>query len=161
MVELYMPILNEHGDAWRPVEVTPLEGAVYRVEGPMPADEQWAFPPGTLVAVSWKVSADGEQRLIPTGLAPTIRSEMANHYKRMAGLALGVLLFFSAMEILPRAPHGEPEPVPLLIVTAAMVLMSVVGLIWLRPRALIFQWGLWSALGFASLFCLISLSKMV
>lgn len=62
---MYMPLLNEGTDVWRPVEVTPLYGGVYRVEGPMPADEEWAFAPGTVVDCRWKTFSDGEQKLVP------------------------------------------------------------------------------------------------
>lgn len=69
MVTMQMPLLNEGTDVWRPVEITPLYGGVYRVEGVMPAGEEWAFPPGIPVEVKWKTFSDGEKRLIPTRCA--------------------------------------------------------------------------------------------
>ena len=66
MATMHMPLMNEGTDVWRPVEVTPLYGGVYRVEGIMPNDEEWAFPPGTVVDVKWKTFSDGGKRLIPT-----------------------------------------------------------------------------------------------
>lgn len=86
MATIYMPLLNEGADAWRPVEVTPLQGAVYRVEGPMPTGEEWEFAPGTIVECKWKEFGGGQHRLIAAGPAPTVRSEFTNYYKRMAGL---------------------------------------------------------------------------
>lgn len=110
MATIYMPLLNEGTDVWRPVEVTPLEGALYRVEGEMPSDEEWEFVPGTLVQCEWKRFSDGAHRLIAAGAAPTIGSEFSDHYKRMAGLGVGTLPLFVAMEWLPRGPEGTPEP---------------------------------------------------
>lgn len=61
------------------------------------------------------------------------------------------------MKWLPRTPEGYPEPVPLFLVSAGLVLASLVGMIWLKPRFLIGKWALRSALGFSILSCLASL----
>ena len=49
MATIYMPLLNEGTDVWRPVEATHLEADSFRVEGPVPEDEEWMFAPGSLV----------------------------------------------------------------------------------------------------------------
>lgn len=63
MATIYMPLLNEGVDVWRPVEATPLSADTYRVEGEMPGDEEWAFPPGTVVRCESKTFSGGEAGL--------------------------------------------------------------------------------------------------
>ena len=162
MVTMHMPLKKPETAEWRPVEVTPLHddvaGAVYRVEGPMPEGEDWEFGPGSIVQARWKKFGDGEHRLILAGSAPiSIRSVFADHYKRTAGVLAGVLPWFVAMMWLPRAPEGHAQSVPLLLSGASMVLVSVCGLIWLKPQSLIGKSALRSGLGFGVLACLASL----
>lgn len=40
-----MPLLNEGTDVWRPVKATLISPDVYRIDGQMPDDEDWAFLP--------------------------------------------------------------------------------------------------------------------
>jgi hypothetical protein len=49
--KIFMPLLDEGVDVWRPVRAQPVSGDVYRIigEAPDPEDEQWQFLPGTLV----------------------------------------------------------------------------------------------------------------
>ena len=159
MVTIYMPLLNEGTDAWRLVQVTPLEGAVYRVEGPMPDGEQWEFAPGTLVQCRWKKFSDGEDKLIAAGPAPTIWSAFSDQYKRTAGLVLGILPLIVAMQWLPRAPDGQSEPVPLLLTGICLALVSIVLMIWLKPTSLTGKWTLRSALGYGIFSCFIGLAS--
>ena len=63
MVTVYMPLLDEGVDTWRPVEATPLSGDTYRVEGVEPEDEQWEFPPGAVVRCEQKTFYGGESAL--------------------------------------------------------------------------------------------------
>jgi hypothetical protein len=46
---IYIPLLNEGVDVWRPVKATKLTTDTYRIEGPIPDDEKWAFAPGSVV----------------------------------------------------------------------------------------------------------------
>lgn len=69
MATIYMPLLNEGVDVWRPIEATPLPSDLYRVEGEIPEDEEWAFAPGALVRCEWRTFAGGERGLTATGLA--------------------------------------------------------------------------------------------
>jgi hypothetical protein len=56
---IYMPLLNEGTAVWRPVTAEHLNGDVFRVIGPMPDDEEWAFPPGSVVSCAPQVFQDG------------------------------------------------------------------------------------------------------
>jgi hypothetical protein len=154
-----MPLQDEGTDVWRPVQVRPLEGAVYRVEGMMPPDERWEYPPGSIIQLKWKRFSDGQQRLIPAGVAPTVRSAFADHYKRMSGMSLGSLPAFAILDRLPREPHGQPEPVPLLLSSAALVLVAILGMTWLKPRCLVGRWGLGSGLAMGCLLLLTNLGR--
>jgi hypothetical protein len=158
MATIYMPLLNDGTDVWRPVEVTPLQSALYRVEGEMPSNEEWEFAPGTIVQCEWKKFSDGEHRLIAAGVAPTVGSEFRDQYKRIAGIITGFLPFFAAMEWLRRGSEGTPEPLPQLLVGAGLGLGALAGMVWLKPRHLTLKWTLWSGLGFGLLFCLMSLT---
>jgi len=50
-IEIYMLLLDEGVDVWRPVRAQHVAGDVYRIieEAPDPEDEHWQFPPGALV----------------------------------------------------------------------------------------------------------------
>ncbi len=63
MATIYMPMLNEGTEVWRPVEASHIAEETYRVEGQVPADEEWAFSPGTLVHCEWKTFSGGDPGL--------------------------------------------------------------------------------------------------
>ena len=69
MPTIYMPLLNEGIDVWRPVEATRLASETYRVEGDMPDDEKWAFAPGTIVRCAHRTFSGGEAGLTAVGIA--------------------------------------------------------------------------------------------
>ena len=69
MVTIYMPLLNEGVDVWRPVEATQLSADRYRVKGNRPADEEWAFPPGAIVRCERTTFKEGGSELTVVGLA--------------------------------------------------------------------------------------------
>jgi len=48
-VTIHMPLLDEGTDAWRAVHAEARGDGTYKVLGPVPMTEQWAFAPGTLV----------------------------------------------------------------------------------------------------------------
>jgi len=54
---IYMPLLNEGLDVWRPVNAERLTDDTYRVLGEMPADEEWA---GSAVRCEHTIFAEGE-----------------------------------------------------------------------------------------------------
>ena len=69
MTIIYMPLLNEGTDVWRPVEASHLSGDIYRVDGKMPADEEWAFPRGAVVRCERTSVKEGQSDLTAVGLA--------------------------------------------------------------------------------------------
>ncbi|REF89238.1 hypothetical protein DES32_0457 [Methylovirgula ligni] len=59
-ITIFMPLIDEGVDVWRPVQAQPLENACYFVLGPMPDDEKWEFPPGAVVRCEMRsLSGDG------------------------------------------------------------------------------------------------------
>ena len=69
MTTIYMPLLEEGTDVWRPVEATHLAADLYRVEGAMPADEAWAFMPGAIVRCERTTFIEGKSDFTVVGLA--------------------------------------------------------------------------------------------
>ncbi|MDQ2859972.1 MAG: hypothetical protein M3T55_04430 [Pseudomonadota bacterium] len=56
---IYMPLLNEGTDVCAPVQAINLGDGGFRVLGPVPDDQQWAFAPGNIVCVRFKKFRDG------------------------------------------------------------------------------------------------------
>lgn len=56
---IYVELLDEGVDAWRPVTATEERRGVYRLPHRRPEDEQWAFPPGSLVRCEQRDLGDG------------------------------------------------------------------------------------------------------
>ena len=48
-VTIYMPLLNEGTEVWRPVSAVKRVDGTYLVLGTVPEDEEWMFGPGTVV----------------------------------------------------------------------------------------------------------------
>lgn len=69
MATIYMPLLNEGVDVWRPVEATPMWWDTYRVEREMPDGEEWAFAPGHVVHCKLKTFSGGEVELTAVRIA--------------------------------------------------------------------------------------------
>ena len=69
MATIYIELLNEGVDVWRPVMATPLTSGTYRVEGEVPEGEEWAFNPGAVVRCEWKEFTGGERALTAVALA--------------------------------------------------------------------------------------------
>ena len=46
---ILMPLIDEGTEVWRPVEAEPVGDGAWRVLGPVPYGETWAFAPGTVV----------------------------------------------------------------------------------------------------------------
>jgi hypothetical protein len=65
---IYMPLLDEGTDVWRPVRAS-RDGDVFTVLGPMPEEETWQFPPDSRVLCARKDFAQ-RQELIAIVLAP-------------------------------------------------------------------------------------------
>lgn len=80
-MQIFVQLLDEGTDVYRPTEAVPLERGLYRLlptPNYDPEDEKWEFPPGSVVRARWQVL--GGKRVIVavsehelgSGLAPTI-----------------------------------------------------------------------------------------
>jgi hypothetical protein len=56
---IYVYLPKERVDVWRPVEAEELESGCYRILGPVPKDEAWEFPLGSIVRVEMKTLMEG------------------------------------------------------------------------------------------------------
>lgn len=68
---IYMPLLDEGVDVWRPVPAERLSADRYLVAGVVPTDESWQFVPGSVVRCEEHVFASGERRLVAVENVPT------------------------------------------------------------------------------------------
>jgi hypothetical protein len=67
---IFMPLRNEGTDVWRPVKAERLSDGLFRVIGPAPDDEEWAFAPGSTVKVQRQVLSSGEALIAVSIQAP-------------------------------------------------------------------------------------------
>jgi hypothetical protein len=56
---IYVELLDENVDVWRPVAALHVRDGVYRLSDVAPEEERWAFPPGSLVRVEERELSDG------------------------------------------------------------------------------------------------------
>lgn len=50
---IYVALLNEGADVWRPVAATHIDDVVWQIDDQLiPDDEEWQFRPGSMVAVA-------------------------------------------------------------------------------------------------------------
>ena len=63
-VTLYVRLLDEGTEVYRPVQAQAVDADRYRVLGPIPKTETWEFQPGDIVAVKVQALSGGEQRVI-------------------------------------------------------------------------------------------------
>ena len=66
---IYVQLLNEATDVWRPVEATQLSDDSFVVEGTVPEGEEWAFTPGSVVRCVSKTFSGGATGLIAVSRA--------------------------------------------------------------------------------------------
>jgi hypothetical protein len=67
---IYVYLPEERVDVWRPVEAEEVESGLYRILGPVPEDETWEFPPGSIVRVEMKTLMSGmSPELCPVAIA--------------------------------------------------------------------------------------------
>ncbi|TPK92595.1 hypothetical protein FJ548_01630 [Mesorhizobium sp. B2-4-17] len=69
MTTIYMPLLNEGTTVWRPVVAEKLSQDTFRVTGPMPDDEEWAFAPDAVVTVAPQRFADGRSGFVAVAIS--------------------------------------------------------------------------------------------
>lgn len=60
MVGVLMPLEAEGTDVWRSVGAQLLAGDQFEIIGPMPDDEAWRYPPGSIVRCEMQQRDDGE-----------------------------------------------------------------------------------------------------
>ena len=64
-VTVYVRLLEEAVDAWRPVEAIRISEATYRLsDAPIPEDETWSFQPGDTVVAELRDGALGSPRTL-------------------------------------------------------------------------------------------------
>ncbi len=65
---IYVPLLDEGTEVWRPAEAEHMGGYRYRIVSSAPADERWRFNKGEIVRVRTN-SLSGEDHLVANSLA--------------------------------------------------------------------------------------------
>lgn len=66
---VYVKLLDEGTDAWRPVEALELEDGSFELgRNKQDQDEKWEFPSGSRVICSEKIFSDGTSGLVATQL---------------------------------------------------------------------------------------------
>jgi hypothetical protein len=68
IVEIYMPLLAEGTDCWRPVAAKQCEDGGFEILGTMPAGEVWQFAPGKRVRCRLRRFAGGSTALVASEL---------------------------------------------------------------------------------------------
>jgi hypothetical protein len=58
---IYVELLDEGVDVWRPVEATAGGDDTFRLPDEAPEGELWRFPPGSVVRCQQKLLSDGER----------------------------------------------------------------------------------------------------
>jgi hypothetical protein len=61
---IYVALLNEGIDVWRPVSAKALGDGEFQIIGNVPSDEEWQFAPGTRVRCKDMVFENGERGLV-------------------------------------------------------------------------------------------------
>jgi hypothetical protein len=64
--QIYVRLLNEGVDVWRPVDASRLQGDVYRIgtENQHPEDEEWEFGAGELIRCRERTFSGGTVGLV-------------------------------------------------------------------------------------------------
>jgi hypothetical protein len=68
MTTLYMLLLNEGTDVWRPISAESVGAGTFRILGPLPNDEVWQFLPGSVVTTAHHRFSDGSSGIIAVAL---------------------------------------------------------------------------------------------
>ncbi len=64
---VFVALLNEGTVCWRPARAECIRDGVYRLEGPMPEDEEWEFQPNELVRCAMRRDSENEEFLAVIG----------------------------------------------------------------------------------------------
>jgi hypothetical protein len=80
---IFMPLLNEGTDCWRPVNAKEHSEGVFEVLGIIPAGEEWQFAPGERVHCRPKIFSDGSTALVAFELVadPMQRSKGSRYFR--------------------------------------------------------------------------------
>nr|WP_294838384.1 hypothetical protein [uncultured Methylotenera sp.] len=62
--EIYVALLGEGTEVWRPVEAKSIGNNVFLLQGKIPSGESWQFTPGTQVRCKEYIFAGGEHGLV-------------------------------------------------------------------------------------------------
>ena len=63
-VQIYVPLLDEGTDVWRPVQARPLGGDEFEILDLEPPGERWPFQSGSRVRCRVNVFSGGERGLV-------------------------------------------------------------------------------------------------
>jgi len=61
---IYVTLVNEGTDCWRPVDTSLQNDGSFLISGPVPESEEWAFAPGSRVLCEQRKFAEGEVGLV-------------------------------------------------------------------------------------------------
>ena len=61
---VYVALLDEGVEVWRPADAEPLGDGLYRLTGPVPDTEIWRFPLGSVVHCEPRTFEDGNSDLV-------------------------------------------------------------------------------------------------
>jgi hypothetical protein len=70
VTEIFVALVDEAWDCWRPVAAEELGNGLYRLVGSVPASEKWEFQPGEIVRVKEHVFFGGEKGLVAVEARP-------------------------------------------------------------------------------------------
>lgn len=76
MIEtVYVKLLHEGSDAWRPVAAIPIGQMVFKIrdDQEVDPDEVWEFAPGSIVRCEWRVFT-GDAESVPVAVSETTRT---------------------------------------------------------------------------------------
>ena len=62
---IYVALLQEGVDSWRPVLAEPIDTEMYLIKDEIPEEEVWEFQPGDVVRCRAKTFSDGSSGLVP------------------------------------------------------------------------------------------------
>lgn len=66
---IYIELLEDGATAWRPISAELLASGLFRILGPVPEDEIWAFHPGDIVRCKVRTFSGGASELAAYQLA--------------------------------------------------------------------------------------------
>jgi hypothetical protein len=67
--QVFVRLLDEGADVWRPVPAVPLADGTYRLTGARSGDERWEFEPGAVVPCEPRQFGDRSEGLAAISLA--------------------------------------------------------------------------------------------